>query len=83
MTMIVFWFNSYVALRGAVQEMQLDNNTEDSIRWRWTADREYMTKSAEGTFSKVEDYANLESCGWTQMPFFRMDIAAQEDSHRK
>jgi len=63
MTMIVFWFNSYVALRGAVQEMQLDNNTEDSIRWRWTADREYMTKSAEGTFSKVEDYANLESCG--------------------
>ena len=87
--MIVFWFNSYVALRGAVQEMQLDNNTEDSIRWRWTADREYTTKSAyrvqfEGTFSKLKIMPIWKAVTEPKYRFFfRMDIAAQEDSHRK
>jgi len=36
----------YVTLWEAVEHIQLEENTEDSIVWRWTEDGEYTTKSA-------------------------------------
>jgi hypothetical protein len=36
----------FVALWELTREVRLDNSREDSIRWRWTADGEYTTKSA-------------------------------------
>jgi hypothetical protein len=49
----------FVALWELTREVTLDNSREDSIRWRWTVDGEYTTKSAyriqfEGTFSKMK-----------------------------
>ena len=55
----------------------------------WTADREYTTKSAyrvqfEGTFSKLKIMPIWKAVTEPKYRFFfRMDIAAQEDSHRK
>lgn len=51
-------FREYAALWEEVSQMQLDDNAQDSIRWRWTQDGEYTTKSAyciqfQGTFSKL------------------------------
>lgn len=51
-------FQEYVQLWEKVQEIQLDNNSEDTIIWRWTSDREYSSKSAyrvqfEGSYSKL------------------------------
>jgi len=47
------------ALWEAVDQIQLDENREDNIYWRWTADGEYTTKSAysiqfQGIFSKLK-----------------------------
>jgi len=36
----------YVALWEQVGNVQLQEGTEDTIRWRWTPDEEYTTKSA-------------------------------------
>ena len=36
----------YVTLWEAVEHIQLEENTEDSIVWRWTEDGGYATKSA-------------------------------------
>lgn len=49
----------YVMLWEAVQVIQIDENREDSIVWRWTEDGEYSTKSAyaiqfQGTYSKLK-----------------------------
>jgi hypothetical protein len=38
----------YVSLWEEVHQIQLHDNVDDSIRWRWTADGEYTTKSAYG-----------------------------------
>jgi hypothetical protein len=48
----------YVMLWEAVQQIQLDTSSEDTIIWRWTSDGEYTTKSAyriqfEGSFCKL------------------------------
>ena len=48
-----------VALWEFVGHTQLQENMEDSIRWRWTTDGEYTAKSAyliqfQGTFSKLK-----------------------------
>lgn len=48
----------YVTIWEAVWQTHLNENIEDSIRWCWTADGEYTTKSAyciqfEGIFSKL------------------------------
>jgi hypothetical protein len=47
-----------VSLWEAIQDISLDNNEKDKIRWRWTSNDEYSTKSAYhiqfvGTFSKL------------------------------
>ena len=49
----------FVTFWELTREVTLDNSRKDSIRWRWTADGEYTTKSAyriqfEGTFSKMK-----------------------------
>jgi hypothetical protein len=49
----------YVELWEAIGQMQLQEDRDDSIRWRWTADGEYTAKSAyniqfQGTFSKLK-----------------------------
>lgn len=36
----------YVSLWEKVQHVQLDENREDDIVWRWTPDGEYTTQSA-------------------------------------
>jgi len=36
----------YVTLWEEVSQIRLIENTEDSIRWRWTVDGEYTAKSA-------------------------------------
>jgi hypothetical protein len=48
----------YVTLWEAIGQTQLHEDREDSIRWRWTIDGEYTTKSAydiqfQGSFSKL------------------------------
>lgn len=48
----------YVILWEKVHGVTLQENNDDSIRWRWTDDGEYTTKSAyqiqfEGSFSKL------------------------------
>jgi len=50
--------NEYVSLLEAVGHIQLVDNREDSIYWRWTSYGEYTTKSAyniqfQGAFSKL------------------------------
>jgi hypothetical protein len=50
----------------------LVENREDTIYWCWTSDGEYMTKSAyniqfQGAFSKLKNYADLESKGRIKM----------------
>jgi len=50
--------NEYVSLFEAVGHIQLVDNREDSIYWRWTSDGEYTTKSAyniqlQGAFRKL------------------------------
>jgi len=49
----------YIALWEFVGHTQLQENMEDSIRWRWTMDGEYTAKSAyliqfQGTFSTLK-----------------------------
>lgn len=49
----------YVLLWEVVHQITLEDDTDDEIRWRWTPDGEYSTKSAyriqfEGTFSKLK-----------------------------
>jgi len=49
--------NEYVSLWEAVGHIQLVDNREDSIYWRWTSDGEYTAKSAyniqfQAAFSK-------------------------------
>lgn len=51
--------NEYVVLWEGVRDINLEDNREDEIRWRWMTDGEYTTKSAyqiqfEGTFSKFK-----------------------------
>lgn len=49
--------HEYVELFEQIQMITRDHNSEDSIRWRWTADGEYSTQSAyliqfEGSYTK-------------------------------
>ena len=49
----------YVTLWEEVSQIQLIENIEDNIHWRWTVDGEYTAKSAyciqfQGTFSKLK-----------------------------
>jgi hypothetical protein len=49
----------YVTLWEQVSMVQLQEDIEDSIRWRWTPDGEYTTRSAyliqfEGSYSKLK-----------------------------
>jgi hypothetical protein len=51
--------HEYAALWERLQETTLEENSEDTIRWRWTVDGEYTTKSAYniqfvGSFSKLK-----------------------------
>jgi len=51
--------HEYAALWEQEQKTTLEENSEDTIRWRWTANGEYTTKSAynihfEGSFSKLK-----------------------------
>jgi hypothetical protein len=48
----------YVTLWEQISDIQLSENSEDTIRWRWTNDGEYTTQSAyrfqfEGSYSKL------------------------------
>lgn len=38
--------HKYVLLGALVQQIELEDNREDSIVWRWTEDGEYTSKSA-------------------------------------
>jgi len=49
----------YISPWEEVNQIQLQDDVDDSIRWRWTTDGEYTTKSAYGiqfisTFSKLK-----------------------------
>jgi hypothetical protein len=51
--------HEYVKLWELLRDVQLVENREDTIRWRWTANGEYTTKSAyriqfEGCYSKLK-----------------------------
>ena len=51
--------HEYVELWDQVRGYRLSEHTEDTIRWRWTQDGEYSTKSAyqiqfEGCYSKMK-----------------------------
>jgi hypothetical protein len=48
----------YVELLEAIHQIQLNNDIENAIRWRWTVDGEYTTSRAykvqfTGTYSKL------------------------------
>ena len=71
----------YVTLWEAVEHIQLEENTEDSIIWWWTEDGEYTTKSAyaiqfQGTFSKLKMMPIWKAKVEQKMQFFCLDLAA-------
>jgi hypothetical protein len=70
----------YVALWELVGHTQLQENMEDSIRWRWTTDREYTAKSAyltqfQGTFSKLKLTHIWKAKAEPKCRFFCLDAA--------
>ena len=77
----------YVTLWEEVGHVQLQDNVEDSIRWRWTTDGEYTTKSFygiqfQGTFSKLK-LLTIRKAGGIQVLILCLDIAAQKNPNRQ
>jgi len=65
----------YVHLWERVNGTRLEKNREDTIRWRWTTDGEYTTKSAyrvqfEGSFMPIWRAGAEPKCR-----FFRLDTS--------